>query len=227
MRVAIIQPNFLPWRGYFDFIDDVDLFIYHDDLQYTKGDWRNRNKIKTSAGSAWISVPVHYKHTDQRIMDTTIDYSQDWAVKMRNQITANYLHSPFFKLYSSLLFDLLDSKFNSISALNIALNSTILGLLDIKTKIILSSELDAVGTKTDRIIDILQKVNASIYLSGPSAQCYLEEGKLTAAGITLEYKSYKYLEYPQQFGAFDPNLSIIDLIFNCGKESRKYIKSQK
>ncbi len=103
MKVGIIQSNFLPWRGYFDFIREVDLFIIHDDLQYTKGDWRNRNKIKTPRGLEWITVPVNYKTTSQLIEETTIDYSTRWAQKMLNCIREVYRQAPYFEPYFTQL----------------------------------------------------------------------------------------------------------------------------
>src|SRR5258705_10764763 len=121
MKAGIIQSNFLPWRGYFDFIREVDLFIIHDDLQYTKGDWRNRNKIKTPRGSEWISVPVNYKHTGQLIEETSIDYSSPWGQKMLNRIRESYQRAPCFEPYFAELGELLLKPASSISDLNVRL----------------------------------------------------------------------------------------------------------
>lgn len=227
MKVGLIQSNFIPWKGYFDFIDDVDLFIYHDDLQYTKGDWRNRNKIKTEGGTSWITVPVSYKTTNQLICDTYIDYSQDWIKKITNKLYNYYKPTPYFKIYADDFFGILNNKYKTISELNINVNNWLMGILGIKTKIKMSYELNPVGTKTDRIIDILQKVGADTYLSGPSAKNYLEEDKFVKHGIAMEYKSYEYKEYSQLFGKFESNVTILDMIFNVGVEKREYWKSSK
>lgn len=225
MRVGIIQSCYIPWRGYFDFIDDVDLFIFHDDLQYTKGDWRNRNKIKTPRGLVWVIVPVHYKSTSQLICETIIDYSQRWIKKTINQMADNYQTSPYFKTYSDEFFNILNQKYETISQLNININNWIMQTLNIKTEIRISSEFHPVGSKTDRLIDILKKVGATSYLSGPSAKDYIEVEKFKEAGIGLEYKVYEYQEYPQLHGPFEPHVSVLDLLFNCGPDSRKYLKS--
>src|SRR5436190_4387467 len=99
MKVGVIQSNYIPWRGYFDFIDSVDLFVFHDDLQYTRNDWRNRNRILTPAGPRWLTVPVSYKHRDQKIDEVPIEYRQDWASRHLKQLDANYRRAPFFQDY--------------------------------------------------------------------------------------------------------------------------------
>src|SRR5574342_143538 len=140
MKVGIIQSNFLPWRGYFDFIREVDLFIIHDDLQYTKGDWRNRNKIKTTRGLEWITVPVRYQHTSQLIEETPVDYSTPWAQKMLNRIRESYLHAPHFDPYFSELSELLTQAAASISDLNLTLIHWVCRCLQIATPIRMSRE---------------------------------------------------------------------------------------
>jgi hypothetical protein len=227
VRVGIIQSNYIPWRGYFDFIDDVDLFIFHDDLQYTKGDWRNRNKIKTPNGLVWLTVPVRYHKTDQIICETPIDDSQSWCKKHINQIIANYSKAPFFHHYADEFFAIIKQKFETISDLNVMLTRWIMEKLSITTPLRMSSEFEPAGTKTDRLIDILKKVGATIYLSGPSAKDYLETEKFAEACIELEYKSYVYREYLQLWGQFEPTVTILDLLFNCGEHSRDYLKSLK
>jgi len=227
VKIGLIQSNFIPWKGYFDFIDDVDLFIYHDDLQYTKGDWRNRNRIKTEKGATWITVPVLYKRVDQLICDTYVDYSQNWIQKITNKLCNYYKRAPYFRVYANDFFAILNNKYKTISELNINVNNWVMGILGIKTKIIMSYELNPVGTKTDRIIDILLKVGANRYLSGPSAKNYLEEDKFAKHRIALEYKNYEYKEYSQLFGEFEHNVTILDMIFNIGVENREYWKSSK
>ncbi len=225
MRVGIIQSNYIPWRGYFDFIDGVDLFIFHDDLQYTKGDWRNRNKIKTPNGLCWLTVPVKYDRTSQLIEETRIDYSQRWQQKHINQVKTNYHKTPFYSLYADELFTIIERNFETISELNRTLIKWGMSKLSIDTPLRMSSEFSPVGSKTDRLIDILKKANANIYLSGPTARDYLETEKFVAAGIQLEYKSYQYQDYPQLWGTFESAVTILDLLFNCGEYSQEYLKS--
>ena len=228
MKVGIIQSNYIPWRGYFDLIDDVDLFIFYDDVQYAKHSWRNRNKIKTQNGLIWLTVPVLFSlNTGTLIQSAKIDYSSNWVKKHVDSIKFSYSKAPFFKMYSEDFFDILNQKFETISELNLNINKWIIEKLDIGTKIKMSSEFNGVGSKTDRLIDILTKARATSYLSGPAAKDYLEIEKFKKAGIDLEYKVYEYYEYPQRYGKFEPNVSVLDLLFNCGEDSKDYLKSLK
>jgi hypothetical protein len=226
MIVGIIQPNYLPWRGYFDIIDDVDIFIFYDDIQYTKNDWRNRNKIKTSNGTGWITVPVNHKHLSQLICNTSIDYSQNWINKHTNLFNQWYKKAQYFDMYIDEILKILMMKHPTISELNITLSRWIIKQLNIKTKLYLSSEFNVHGSKTDRLIRLLKKVNATSYLSGPAAKQYIDENLFRDADIGLLYKLYEYTNYPQLHGTFEPNVSTIDLLFNCGPESRNYLKSR-
>lgn len=226
MKVGIIQSSYIPWRGYFDFIDEVDLFIFHDDLQYTKGDWRNRNKIKTDRGPIWLTVPVHYKSTSQRICDTIIDYSGGWPGKHIDQFVQWYAKARFFREYSEEFFGILNTQYRTISELNIAMCHWVMRKLEIGVPTRLSREFDPQGRKTVRLIDLLKKVGADCYLSGPTAKGYLDENAFRSNGIQLEYKSYDYPAYPQLWGEFEGKVTVLDLIFNTGPNARAYLKSQ-
>ena len=226
MKVGAIQSNYLPWRGYFDFIDEVDLFVIHDDLQFTKGDWRNRNKIKTANGSRWITVPVHYARTAQLICETTIDYSRNWQRDHRNAINASLIQAPHLADAMALLQPAWDARHRTISDLNVALITAISRYLDIRTPFRMSSEFALRGTKTARLIELLTAIGATSYLSGPSARAYLDERQFHDAGICLEYKDYSYPPYPQPWGDFDGAVSIVDTIANCGPAARFVLKSQ-
>ena len=223
MKVGIIQSNFLPWRGYFDFIREVDLFILHDDLQYTKGDWRNRNKIKTPRGTQWITVPVHYRHTTQLIEETRIDNAKPWAQGMLNRIRNSYQKAPYFELYFSELSQLLLEPAASISDLNLRLINWVCTQLEIETPITFSREYHPQGAKTERLIGILKQVGATTYLSGPAAKVYLEPDLFEQAGIRLEYKVYDYSEYEQLYPPYEPAVSVIDLLFMKGEDSKVYL----
>ena len=226
MKVGIIQSNYIPWRGYFDFIDDVDLFIFHDDLQYTKNDWRNRNKIKTKQDTIWITVSVNYKFTNQLICNTPINYSSRWNIKHINYFKQWYSRARFFTVYADELFEILKQPFETISSLNIGLCKWVMQKLDIKTPTRLSSEFQAQGAKTDRLLEILKKAGATCYLSGPLAKNYLDERQFMAHEIRLEYKTYDYSPYPQLWGDFVGEVTVLDLLFNVGPDARQYLKSQ-
>jgi hypothetical protein len=218
MKVGIIQSNFLPWCGYFDFIREVDLFILHDDLQYTKGDWRNRNRIKTPRGTEWITVPVHYQHTSQLIEETRIDSKTPWAQRMLNRIRESYRKAPHFEPYFSELSELLYDPAETISELNLRLIKWACFHLEITTPITFSRQYHPQGVKTERLIGILQQVGTTVYLSGPAAKVYLVPELFEQAGIRLEFKTYDYPVYEQLYPPFDPAVSIIDLLFMLGKE---------
>ena len=228
MKVAIIQSNYIPWRGYFDIIDDVDIFIVHDDLQYTKGDWRNRNKIKTANGTKWLSVPVNYRHEDkQLIMEATIDYQHGWVHQHVKTLKQAYAKAPYLKPLFEELETILKQKYTTISQLNIALIRWMMEKLEIRTKLLMSWELEPSGAKTERVISLLRAVSASTYLSGPAAADYLDIEAFRENGIGLEYKSYAYPPYSQLWGDFVGDVSILDLLFNTGERARDFLKSQK
>lgn len=226
LTVGIIQSNYLPWRGYFDFIASVDLFIVYDDVQYTQSDWRNRNKIKTAQGTKWITVPVSYGKTAQLICDSRIDDRKNWHEDHLNIIKSHYQKAPFLPDVLTLLGPQRDSSELTISQLNVRLLKSICTYLGIKTPFLKSSDLNVQGYRTDRLVEILQKVNATAYLSGAAADSYLEKEKFREAGISLHYKDYTYQPYPQLWGDFEGGVSIIDLIANCGPDSARLIRSE-
>ncbi len=222
MKVGIIQSNFLPWCGYFDFIREADLFIIHDDLHYTKDDWRNHNKIKTPRGADWITVPVHYRQTEQLIEETTIDISMPWANRILNRIRDSYRRAPNFEFYFPELSALLVEPAATVADLNLRLIHWICAHLAIKTPITFCRQYNPKGKKTERLIGILHQVEATIYLSGKAANAYLEPEMFEQAGIHLEYKTYNYPKYEQLYLPFDPKVSVIDLLFMFGKDARAY-----
>jgi hypothetical protein len=226
LRIAAIQSSFIPWRGYFDFIASVDRFVFLDDVQYTTRDWRNRNKIKTPKGTEWLSVPVVHKERSQLVMDTAIDNSTSWRKKHMGTWSANYRAAPYFEMIMEILSDLDGNEAATISQLNIGLIRKICDFLNISTPIILSSELALEGSKTERLIDLLKKLNATTYLSGPSADAYLDKEAFRRNRIQLEYKSYDYQPYPQLWGKFVGEVTVLDLIANCGSEAKNHIRSQ-
>lgn len=226
MKVGVIQSNYLPWRGYFDFIRSVDVFVFHDDLQYTKGDWRNRNRIKTAQGLRWLTVPVHYRRTAQLISETEIDYSRDWRTEHLRLIEAHLGKAPYIADVRAIVEPVFEAKPATISDLNISLIQGICGYLDIFTTLRHSADFHLTGAKTERLIHLLTALDATTYVSGPSAKSYLNETSFRDAGIELEYKSYVYDDYPQQWGSFEGAVSIVDLIANCGPAASELLKSE-
>jgi len=225
VRVGIIQSSFIPWRGYFDFIASVDLFIFYDDVQFSKGSWRNRNLIKCQQGTKWLTVPVRHQSLKQLIMDTEIDDRTDWRSLHLKHWASEYANTPYFEDVLNLLGTMGQHEDQTISQLNVRLIKAICAYLNINTPLMLSSELNAEGARTGRLINVLKAVGATSYLSGPSADDYLEKEKFKKASIRLEYKSYSYESYPQLWGNFYGAVTVLDLIANCGPEAKKYLNS--
>lgn len=229
MNVVILQPSYIPWRGYFDQIRRADLFIFYDDVQYDKHGWRNRNRIKTHQGSQWLTIPVHtqgvvIEHTP--INEVRIAWQQPWNQRHWRAIREAYSKAPFFRDYAPWLEEVYERRPERLVDFTIPLTIEIankLGICD--TRFARSSEFNATGQKTERLIQILTQVGATHYISGPSARSYLDESQFQEAGITLEYMEYNYPEYPQRHPPFDPQVSILDLLFMTGPEALRYFSS--
>lgn len=224
-KIAILQSNYIPWKGYFDIIRDVDEFIFFDDVQYTKRDWRNRNKIKTQHGPTWLTVPVISKNNfNQKINETIID-GEVWKRKHWRSIELCYGKSEYHSEVSDLLWPVYHSEtFDMLSKLNIRLIKLICEYIGIKTNFSNSSDFPLKKDKNDRLINLCLHTNSSIYISGPSARQYIDEEKFNDNQIELQWVDYgDYPEYPQLWGDFEHNVSILDLLFNCGKNSNQFM----
>lgn len=222
MKIACIQSGYIPWKGYFDIIHDVDVFVFLDDVQMTKRDWRSRNKIKTAKGTEWLTVPFQGGRS-QLISDVKI-VQNDWQKRHLKTLQHNYQKAPFFHKYDTLLAWLFEQPHENLSTFNQATIIKVCEILGLKTRFICSTDLQPSGTKDDRLIDICQKLGATSYLSGPKAKNYIDTEKFLEAGIELAYKDYYgYPEYAQLYPPFDHYVTILDLIFNCGPDTLHYI----
>ncbi len=227
-KVAIIQPNYIPWKGYFDIINMVDLFVLYDDVQYTVRDWRNRNIIKTKNGPVWLTIPTD--GTQEKIIrDVKVVYDEKWNVKHWKAIQLNYAKAPYFKEFKNLFEELyMTTSEKYLWEVDLKFITAINKILGINTQIVCASDLEYNRDlkKTERLIEILKLLKATHYLSGPSAKNYIDETLFIQEGITLEWMDYSgYPEYPQLYPPFTHYVSIIDLIFNTGKDAPKYMKS--
>lgn len=226
MRVAILQPNYIPWRGYFDFFKQCNLFIVYDDVQYTKNDWRNRNLIKTRNGHLWLTVPVKKagRITNNLLVRDAEIAGDRWIRKHLKSIEANYKDATFFDEIYGLIERCLLKRHRKLIALNMELIHAILDYLDIKCEIKYSSWLwvsPHIESKTARLVDILEKVGATEYLTGPSAKRYLDESRF--GDIKVAWHDYRLKEYSQLWGEFLPNMSIVDTLMNCGRRTKDVI----
>lgn len=225
--IAIVQSNYIPWKGYFDLINSVDEFILFDDMQYTRRDWRNRNRIKTPKGSTWLTIPVNAKGKyHQKICETRISDAQ-WNELHWLTLRHNYAKSLYFKEYADTFERLYEGATQpTLSQVNYHFLSEICSLLRIQTKLSWSMDYSLEEGKTERLVKLCRQAGASEYLSGPSAQGYIDEQLFSDAGIALHYIDYSnYPEYEQCFPPFDHYVSIIDLIFNTGPEITRYMNS--
>lgn len=225
--IGIIQSNYLPWRGYFDFISQCDVFIFLDDIQYTTRDWRNRNQIYHDGKLHWIAVPVEFtRNNPTTIEKTKIKSHLSWQQDHLHWFGVGYRKSPYFQeIYSCLEKWLLMNQFENISELNVFLIKEILKILNIKTELFMSSELKSNGVKTEKLLSLVKAVDGTEYISGPAADAYLDKDLFKKEGIGLYYKKYSYQDYYQGTFPFSGNVTVLDLLFWQGVDVKKYITS--
>jgi hypothetical protein len=225
-RVAIVQSNYIPWKGYFDLIAAVDEFVLYDEMQFTKRDWRNRNLIKTPGGTQWLTVPVRTKgRYHQRILETEID-GVEWAAAHWKALTLNYAKAPFFDEAAAVLAPLyLETTYDRLSVLNRTLLEAICRYLGIRTRLTWSTDYHLAEGKSERLARIAAQAGATEYVSGPAARDYLDADAFAAHGIRVHWFDYEgYPQYPQLWGDFVHQISIVDILFNCGRGARDYMK---
>lgn len=227
MKFAVIQPSYLPWRGYFHQIQKADLFVFYDDVQFDKHGWRNRNRIKGPNGSEWITIPVLSKSNVSQglaIKDVKINPSDKrWRRKHWSMISQYYGKSDFFSEYSQLVAPFLEDPYELLADLTVDLTIAIARKMGIQTEFHRSSDLSLPSDRNERLIAIAKHFEATDYISGPSAEAYLDAGAFEEAGINVEFMTYDYPEYPQLFPPFDPQVSILDLLFAVGPKANEFI----
>jgi len=226
-RVAIIQSNYIPWKGYFDIINLVDEFILYDDRQYTRRDWRNRNLIKTDRGLRWLTIPVRVKGRYEQRIDETMISDPAWSGRHWKTLEHAYSGAPHFRFYRDAIGDLYAHSIEErLSDVNRRFLETVSRLLDIETKFTWCTDYPADGERTARLVSLCRQAGAAEYLSGPAGRAYIDESQFQAAGIKLIYMDYSdYPPYPQLHGSFESGVSIIDLLFNAGPDAPWYMKS--
>jgi hypothetical protein len=227
VRVVIVQPSYIPWRGHFDLMRRADLFVFYDDVQYDKHGWRNRNRVKGPQGTQWLTIPAQTRGVV--IQNTPIcavpTVGRDWAQKHLATLTHFYAAAPHFDEHRSWLQSLYADPPELLADFTIRTSMAIAERLGIThTRFLRSSTLGVEGRKSERLLAVLAKVGATHYLSGPSAKSYLDEAQFEAAGIAVEWMDYAgYPEYPQLHGPFDPQVSVLDLMFMTGADAPRYI----
>lgn len=227
-KVAILQSNYVPWKGYFDLIRAVDEFIVYDEVQYTKNDWRNRNRIKTRAGVQWLSVPVRQERLDQKISETRVADPR-WAARHWRAISNSYARARYFERYAVVIEEWYREAgaCEMLSDINTLFIRRVCSTLGIATRITSSRDYALQGDRVQRLVSICRQAGAEVYLSGPAARDYLDEAIFAEGGMRVEWMRYDgYPEYPQLFPPFEHGVSILDLLFNVGPEHAAFMKSQ-
>ena len=225
-KIAILQSNYIPWKGYFDLIAAVDEFILFDDMQYTRRDWRNRNKIKTPQGLKWLTVPVKVKGKyHQTIRETELD-GLAWAKSHWQSLVLNYRKAPHFREIAEWVEALyLQREYTLLSELNRTFLEAVCDYLGITTRISNSWDYEFPEGKTERLLNLTLQAGGTEYVSGPAARDYIEDSLFDEAGVKLTWFDYVgYPEYPQLWGEYEHGVTILDLLFNCGEEAERYMR---
>ncbi len=229
MIVGIHQPNFLPWLGYFYKLAKSDVFVLLDNVQYTKNSFVNRNKIKTSQGAIWLTVPVKIKgRFGQLVKEVEINNTVKWQKKHLKTLEMNYKKAKFFEqIFSGLEAVYYANDWSNLCELNLRLFKWVLSILKLEKRLVRASELNVEGESTQLLINVVKEIGGDIYLSGFGGAKYQDDESFKEAGITLAYYEFEHPAYPQLWSEFVPNLSIIDLLFNCGPESLDVVPHNK
>jgi WbqC-like protein family len=226
-RVAAIQSSYIPWRGYFDVIGLVDEFILLDEVQYTKRDWRNRNRVKTAQGPLWLTIPVQVKGRYEQRIDEVRIAEQGWAERHWQTLRQSYAQAECFDAMAEQIAVLYEkaAELERLSDVNRLFLQRLCPLLGIDTRISWSTDYASEGDKSLRLATLCEQAGADEYVSGPSARDYLDEGEFASRGIAVRWMDYEgYPEYPQVHPPFDPAVSIVDLLFNAGADAPRYMK---
>lgn len=225
MLIAIHQPQYLPWLGYFDKMDRADAFCYLDNVQYKKNEWQNRNRLKTAQGWQWITVPVRYRFP-QKIIEVSVNAAVKWQHKHLQALITNYKKAPYFDDYFPVFESALKHDFESIGDLNVHMITRIREILGMNSKpVVRASAIPLSGDPTGRLIDICRYFGGDTYLAGQDGTKYMEMDQFEKSGIKVATQEFEHPAYAQCFGDFQSHLSIIDLIFNCGPESLTIIRN--
>lgn len=225
MICAVMQPTYFPWLGYFDLIDQADHFVFYDDVQYVKQSWQSRNKVLTSSGPTFLTVPVHKSALETTIQNIQIDYRKPWVKKHLKTIYFNYGKNIYFNEVYPVIEDLLQKQYPNLAEFHIAVITDIAVRIGIDTTLIKSSTLpDSIATKDRRLVEICHHLKDSTYISTLGASVYIEKesegGELKKSGINLLYHHYEHPLYSQGGSSeFLPYLCIIDLLMNLGFEN--------
>jgi hypothetical protein len=225
VTLVVLQPSYLPWLGYFNQVQECDIFVFYDDVQFDEHGWRNRNRVKTAAGPTWLTVPVLHKgRIGQRNNEVEIAPGVPWVRKQMQTIEQAYSKARYLRDYLPALADLLGREWTKLSELNIALTKLMCSWFGLQRSMLLSSELNVSGDRNTRLIALCQRLEVNRYFSGNAAKEYLDVQMFVDHGISVEWQDFRHPEYPQLHGAFIPYLSALDLVLNLGEDCRAILE---
>ena len=225
MRLAAHQPQYLPWLGYFDKMDRVDLFVLLDVVQYKKNEWQNRNRIRTPEGWQWLTVPVHYRFP-MRILDVGIDRASPWRRKHREALRIHYAHAAHRAGVLPAIEALLDESCADLAGLNMRSVKLLAGLLGIRTPIVAASSLGDLPEGADeRLIHLCRHFSCSTYVAGAGGRAYMDLEAYRRARIEVVFQSFRHPVYPQAYPGFETGLSAADFLLNEGPDSIARVRS--
>ena len=223
MIVSVHQPQYLPWLGYFDKIAKSDVFVFLDNVQFKKNEWQNRNRIKTARGWQWLTVPVVHKFP-QKIREVKISNTEAWGKKHLQALITNYSKAVFFKDHIAFFESTYAREWHYLADLNIHIILYLAAALGLpETRFVKASKITLRDEATERLIDICKRVRANVYLSGKDGAKYMDTALFEKEGIQVVFQDYRHPQYSQLYGDFVPCLSAVDVLFNCGSESRSVV----
>lgn len=227
--IGILQPGYLPWLGFFEQLHRSDVFVVYDDVQYDKNGWRNRNRIKTANGPQWLTVPVSVDYsTHPSIHSVRINNGTDWRRKHLLSIRQNYSQAPFFRDTIGVFEEAFSRPWELLADLDMHLIVKLADLLGMGSKqIVRSSTLGVPGQRVERLIAICQNLGADTFYEGAAGRDYIQTAEFEAHGVKVEFQDYKHPVYRQLYGEFIPQLSVVDLLFNCGPEALDILAGRK
>ncbi|KHE93340.1 MAG: WbqC family protein [Candidatus Scalindua rubra] len=223
MLITIHQPQYLPWLGYLDKIDKADVLVILDNVQFKKNEWQNRNRIKTVHGCQWITVPVLYRFPE-KINEVKINNKENWRRKHLQALITNYSKSTYFDNYKRFFEDIFSRNWDRLVDINVEIIKFIISALDLKTRLVMASELKLREEPTERLIDICKTLNGNKYLAGKDGDKYMDLELFDKEGIEVIFQDFKHPVYNQLFGDFEPYMSAVDLLFNCGDNSLEILR---
>ena len=223
MLIAIHQPQYLPWLGYLDKIDKAEVFVILDNVQFKKNEWQNRNRIKTTQGWQWITVPVLHKFPE-KVNEVRINNNTNWNRKHLQALITNYSKSLYFADYNKFFEDIFSRSWDRLIDINIEVIKFLISALELKTRLVIASDLDLREEPTERLIDICKTPGGEKYLAGRDGSKYMNLEKFDEEGIDIIFQDFKHLVYNQLYGDFEPGMSAIDLLFNCGDKSLEILR---